>query len=70
MVLDQYELRGIIAEKYDAVRRSMDVSGIQFVSSSNEAGFGWTNGVFTELFDQLPPEQQNQLTGLAPLCCF
>jgi len=65
MVLEQYRQRGIIVEKYDAVRRSMDVSrGIQFGYSSNEAGFGWTNGVFTELLDQLPPGQQRQLLSL------
>ncbi len=64
MVLEQYEQRGIIVEKYDAVRRSMDVSrGIQFGYSSNEAGFGWTNAVFTALFDELPAEQQKQLLG-------
>jgi alpha,alpha-trehalase len=62
MVLDQYERRGAIVEKYDAVRRSIDVSaGIQFGYSSNEAGFGWTNGVFTELFDELPAAQQKEL---------
>ena len=62
MVLEQYQQRGIIVEKYDAVRRSMDVSrGIQFGYSSNEAGFGWTNGVFTALYDALPAKQQNEL---------
>ena len=64
MVLEQYRERGIIVEKYDAVRRSMDVSrGIQFGYSSNEAGFGWTNGVFTELYDALPAEQRRELMG-------
>jgi alpha,alpha-trehalase len=64
MVVDQYRQRGIIVEKYDAVRRSIDVSrGIQFGYSSNEAGFGWTNGVFTELYDQMPAAQQKQLSG-------
>jgi alpha,alpha-trehalase len=66
MVLEQYRERGIIVEKYDAVRRSIDVSrGIQFGYSSNEAGFGWTNGVFTELYDELAPEQQKQLLKVA-----
>ena len=64
MVLEQYRQRGIIVEKYDAVRRSMDVSrGIQFGYSSNEAGFGWTNAVFTTLYDELPVKQQNELLG-------
>jgi neutral trehalase len=31
---------------------------------TNEAGFGWTNSVFTSLFDQLSPDQQrNVLAG-------
>jgi alpha,alpha-trehalase len=64
MVLEQYRLRGIIVEKYDAVRRSMDVSrGIQFGYSSNEPGFGWTNGVFTALYDALPAPQKQELLG-------
>jgi alpha,alpha-trehalase len=64
MVIEQYRRRGTIVEKYDAVRRSVDVSrDIRFGYSSNEAGFGWTNGVFTKLLDELPPEQQKQLLG-------
>jgi len=62
MVAEQYRQRGIIVEKYDAVVRSIDVSrGIQFGYSSNEAGFGWTNAVFTELLDQLPAEERRQV---------
>jgi len=64
MVLEQYQQRGIIVEKYDAVRRSLDVSrSIQFGYSSNEAGFGWTNGVFTRLYDELPANQREELLG-------
>jgi alpha,alpha-trehalase len=64
LVLEQYQQSGIIVEKYDVVRRTSRVSGeIHFGYSSNEAGFGWTNGVFTRLFDQLPPEEQARLLG-------
>lgn len=64
LVLEQYQQSGIIVEKYDVVRRSSRVSGeIHFGYSSNEAGFGWTNGVFTRLLDQMPPEEQKQLLG-------
>jgi len=64
MVLEQYQQRGIIVEKYDAVRRSMDVGrGIRFGYSSNEAGFGWTNAVFTRLLDDLPRELQKAVLG-------
>ncbi len=62
LVLEQYQQSGIIVEKYDAVRRTSRVSGeIHFGYSSNEAGFGWTNGVFTTLLDELPPEEQRRL---------
>lgn len=64
LVLEQYLQRGTIVEKYDVVRRSADVSGdIRFGYRLNEAGFGWTNGAFTTLFDQLPPEEQKRLLG-------
>ena len=64
LVLEQYQQTGIIVEKYDVVRRTSRVSGeIHFGYSSNEAGFGWTNGVFTRLLDQMPPEEQKQLLG-------
>ncbi len=62
MVLDQYLKRGIIVEKYDPVRRSIDVSrGIEFGYHSNEPGFGWTNAVFTALLDELPAAEQKAL---------
>jgi len=65
LVAEQYRQRGTIVEKYDVVRRSSNVSGdIRFGYRSNEAGFGWTNGAFTALFDQLPAEDQQKL--LAP----
>jgi alpha,alpha-trehalase len=64
LVLEQYQQSGIIVEKYDVVRRSSRVSGeIHFGYSSNEAGFGWTNGAFTRLLEQMPPEDQKQLLG-------
>ena len=64
LVLEQYHQSGIIVEKYDVVRRTSRVSGeIHFGYSSNEAGFGWTNAVFTKLYDELPPEEQKQLLG-------
>jgi alpha,alpha-trehalase len=64
MVLEQYRQHGIIVEKYDAVRRSMDVSsGIRFGYSSNEAGFGWTNAAYTALLDELPQGERVPFTG-------
>jgi alpha,alpha-trehalase len=62
LVVEQYRQRGTIVEKYDVVRRSSNVSGdIRFGYRTNEAGFGWTNGAFTALFDQLTPEDQQKL---------
>ncbi len=55
MVLDQFIQHHTIVEKYDVTSRSMDVSqGIRFGYRSNEAGFGWTNAAFEELYAQLP----------------
>lgn len=47
MIEDEYQRLGTILEKYDVVRRSAEVSeGIAYGYSSNEVGFGWTNGVY------------------------
>ena len=62
LVLHQYRQSGAIVEKYDVVRRSADLSGqIRFGYRSNEAGFGWTNAVFTALYDALPEAQRREL---------
>ena len=62
MVAEQYRKSGMILEKYDAVRRSVEVNReIRFGYHSNEAGFGWTNAVFTNLLDALPAEQRSRL---------
>ena len=43
-----------IEEKYDVVRNSEEVTpGLRYGYHSNEAGFGWTNAVFTALLDEL-----------------
>jgi alpha,alpha-trehalase len=62
MVLEEYARSGAIEEKYDVVRRQADVSAsLRYGYLTNEAGFGWTNAVFTALLDQLPPEQQQRI---------
>ena len=54
--------RGYIVEKYDVVKGSSDVeSQIHFGYSANQAGFGWSNAVFTKLYDELTPQDQKQL---------
>ncbi|WNN88456.1 trehalase family glycosidase [Gloeocapsopsis dulcis] len=50
LVVQEFEKYGVIVEKYDVVKCSANVSNeIHFGYSSNEIGFGWTNGVFLEL---------------------
>jgi alpha,alpha-trehalase len=65
-VLQDYEKHGTIVEKYDVVHLRSDLGqGILFGYHSNEAGFGWTNAVFTALLDELPPKDQAALLGSA-----
>ncbi|MGF1457565.1 MAG: trehalase family glycosidase [Leptolyngbyaceae cyanobacterium] len=50
LVTQEFERSGTIFEKYDVERCSAKVSDeIHFGYSSNEIGFGWTNGVILEL---------------------
>lgn len=50
LVIEDFERTGSIVEKYDLNARSSEVSqGIQYGYSSNEIGFGWTNGVVLAL---------------------
>ncbi len=59
-----YVRRGFIVEKYDVVHGSSNVeSQIHFGYSANQAGFGWTNAVFTKLFDELTPADRNRVLG-------
>lgn len=54
MINDDYRRTGTILEKYDVVERTSAVSeGIDFGYSSNETGFGWTNGVYLVLKELL-----------------
>jgi len=62
MVLNEYEKHGTIVEKYDVVRARANLGhDILFGYRTNEAGFGWTNAVFTALFDDLPTALQHAL---------
>jgi alpha,alpha-trehalase len=55
LVAQEYRKHGTIVEKYDVVSRNSDVApGLRFGYRTNEAGFGWTNAVFTALYDGLP----------------
>ncbi len=57
MVVKEFEKSGTLVEKYDVERCSANVSDeIFFGYSSNEIGFGWTNGVVLELLAFLEEE--------------
>ncbi len=65
LVLQEYRKTGVIVEKYDVVHRGLEVGRtIKFGYSSNEAGFGWTNAVYTRLLDELPEAARRDLTQL------
>ncbi len=65
MVAEQYRATGRIVEKYDVIRRSIQVvDELHFGYESNEPGFGWTNAVFTALYDQLPAVEQQKLNAM------
>jgi alpha,alpha-trehalase len=54
MLGEDLERRGTMVEKYDVERRTSDVAGkLSFGYTSNEIGFGWTNGVALELLSDL-----------------
>ena len=58
MVVQEFERTGTIVEKYDVERCSSEVSAaIHFGYSSNEIGFGWTNGVVSELLALMDAEE-------------
>jgi alpha,alpha-trehalase len=62
LVRREFLRQGYIVEKYDVVNGGSNVSAqIHFGYSANQAGFGWTNAVFTELYDQLTPQDRQKL---------
>jgi alpha,alpha-trehalase len=62
LVAQEYRKTGTIDEKYDVVHRISDLrSEIRFGYHSNEVGFGWTNAVFTLLYDKLAPNQRAEV---------
>ena len=55
LLLGQYLAHGALFEKYDVVARKSAVGrNIRYGYHSNEVGFGWTNGVALELWNDLP----------------
>jgi alpha,alpha-trehalase len=60
VVLDNFERDGNIREKYNV---ATDTSNIQIAEGyrGNIVGFGWTNGTFLELLNQMPNDMVRQL---------
>jgi len=61
MVQQEFQRHHDLEEKYDVVRRTDDVKSLRYGYDSNEAGFGWTNAVFTALLDELSPKDQRDV---------
>ena len=58
----EFSRYGKIVEKYDVVHERSDVGNmLRYGYHSNEAGFGWSNAVFTALLDELPPAEQRRV---------
>ena len=62
LVRHEFLRQGFIVEKYDVEATDADVAAqIHFGYSANQVGFGWTNAVFTHLYDELSPQDQQQV---------
>ncbi len=64
-VLQNFERDKTIREKYNVVTRSSETQ-VTAGYSANVIGFGWTNGVFLELLNSLPPEKSSHLAQTPP----
>lgn len=60
MVLENFERTKTIREKYDVVTRTSKTHIVEGYKQ-NVIGFGWTNGVFLELSQQLPDDLMARL---------
>lgn len=63
LILKEFIKTGGILEKYDVERRSSAVS-LKYGYTTNEIGFGWTNAVFTRLYDELPERRRKEILKL------
>jgi alpha,alpha-trehalase len=60
-VVENFRRDGTIREKYNVVTRSSETQ-VEAGYKENVIGFGWTNGVFLELLDELPREWVSRLS--------
>jgi alpha,alpha-trehalase len=59
-VAENFKREGTIREKYDVVTRSSEAH-VSAGYKANVVGFGWTNGVFLQLLQELPKEMVDRL---------
>jgi alpha,alpha-trehalase len=59
-VADNFRREETIREKYDVVTGSSEAH-VSAGYQANVVGFGWTNGVFLELLQELPKEMVDRL---------
>jgi len=59
-VAENFRREGTIREKYDVVTRSSEAH-VSAGYQTNVVGFGWTNGVFLQLLQELPKEMIDRL---------
>lgn len=64
MIAQNFTRDGTIFEKYNVVTRSSETH-VRVGYSKNQVGFGWTNGVFVTLYDELPAAWQSRLRSAA-----
>ncbi|HYG82014.1 MAG TPA: trehalase family glycosidase [Pyrinomonadaceae bacterium] len=64
-ILKEFIQYKTIVEKYDVARRESEIaSAIKFGYDYNVIGFGWTNGVFVDLYARLPPRARPNVLKL------
>jgi alpha,alpha-trehalase len=65
VILKEFIKHNTIVEKYDVERRESELKGgLKFGYKSNEIGFGWTNGAFTDMYAQLPQKKKADVLKL------
>ena len=65
VILKEFIQHNTIVEKYDVERRESELKGgLKFGYKSNEIGFGWTNGAFTDMYAQLPQKKKADVLKL------
>jgi alpha,alpha-trehalase len=62
MIVENFRRDGTIREKYNLVTRS-DEMKVEVGYHVNVIGFGWTNGTFLALLNELPPQQREMLNA-------